>query len=194
VTRPIALACLALGVWMPASAQTLFAPMEPVEKFRYGMRHAVQPTDFIQTAFGSGLAQLRNSPDEWGQGWDAYGERYGSRFAQHLVKRTITTAVQMADGEDPRRIRSTRRGLRNRTVDSVKYSFVAQRDDGTHGFAYSRIIGSYAGGFVSRQWHPERQHTFGARAGAGTLSIGVEVGMSLLNEFLPDVIHKLRRH
>jgi hypothetical protein len=192
VTRIAALPALALALVIAACAQTSFVPMDPGDKMEYGMKAAVRPTDFFQTALGSGIAQWRNAPYEWGQGWDAYGERYASRFAQHLVKRSITSAIQMADGEDPRRIRSERRGLRNRAVDSVKYSFVAQRDDGTRGFAYSRVAGSYAGAFISRQWHPARQHTFTAGVAAGTISLGVEVGMSVLNEFMPDILRKLR--
>ena len=163
------------------------------EKFRYGMTHAVHPTDFFQTALGSGLAQWRNAPYEWEQGWDAYGQRYASRFGQHLVKRAAVLTAQVLDGEDPRRLRSERTGLRNRAVDALKYTFVAQRDNGTRGFAWSRIAGSYAGGFISRAWHPERVRTFGNGLGAGTISLGVETGMSVLNEFMPDIMRKLRR-
>jgi hypothetical protein len=168
-----------------------FIPMSTAAKVRYNLVHAVQPTDFFQTALGSGLAQWRNAPYEWGQGWDAYGTRYGSRFAQHLVKRGVLIAVQSLDGEDPRRIRSERHGLWPRASDAVKYTFVAQRDDGSRGFAYSRVIASYSGGFISRQWHPERLHTFSAGLGAGSLSLGVETGISVLNEFMPDILRKM---
>lgn len=166
--------------------------MSPGEKVHYNLVHAIQPSDFIQTALGSGLAQWRDAPYEWGQGWDAYGHRYGSRFAQHLMKRSVILTVQALDGEDPRRIRSEHEGLWPRVKDAVKFTFVAQRDDGSRGFAYSRVVASYAGGFVSRSWHPQRLHTFPAGLGAGTISLGVETGMSVLNEFLPDILRKLR--
>jgi hypothetical protein len=194
-----ALCCLALYTASSAFAQTLapaFTPMSPGEKVRYNLIHSVQPTDFFQTALGSGLAQWRNAPHEWGQGWDAYGTRYGSRFAQHLVKRAVMLSVQAFDGEDPRRIRSEHTGLWPRTKDAVKFTFVAQRDDGTRGFAFSRVTSSYAGGFISRAWHPRRLHTFPAGVAAGTISLGVETGMSVLNEFMPDILRRvgLRRH
>jgi hypothetical protein len=172
----------------PTAATT---PMTPGEKLRYNMVHSVQLSDFFQTAVGSALAQWRDAPYEWGQGWGAYGHRYGSRFAQHLVKRAVLTGVQMADGEDPRRLRSVRSGIRKRTYDAVKYTFVSQRDDGSLGFAYSRLISCYAAGFISRSWHPSRLHNFAGGMSAGSLSLGVETGMSVLNEFLPDILHKL---
>lgn len=166
--------------------------MTAVEKIEYNLIHSVQPSDFFQTALGSGLAQWRDAPYEWGQGWDAYGTRYGSRFAQHMVKRTVMMATQVLDREDPRRIKSDRRGLWPRTQDAVKYTFVSSRDDGSRGFAYSRVAGAYAGGFISRSWHPSRLHNFPAGVAAGTISLGVETGMSVLNEFMPDILRKLR--
>lgn len=174
------------------TAAPAFTPMSPAEKVRYNLVHAVQPTDFLQTAAGSGLAQWRNAPYEWEQGWDSYGKRYGSRFAQHLVKRAFILGIQAVDGEDPRRIRSEHTGLWPRTKDAIKFTFVAQRDDGSRGFAYSRVVGSYAGGFISREWHPSRLHTFSAGIAAGSLSLGVETGMSVLNEFMPDLMRKFR--
>jgi hypothetical protein len=186
--------CFALSVSTLAYAQTTapaFVPMSPGGKVQYNLIHSVQATDFLQTSLGSGLAQWRNSPDEWGQGWDAYGKRYGSRFAQHLVKRGVILAVQALDREDPRRIRSEHTGLWPRTKDALKFTFVAQRDDGTRGFAYSRVVGSYAGGFISRAWHPQRLHTFPAGVAAGSISLGVETGMSVLNEFMPDILRKV---
>lgn len=169
-------------------------PMLPSEKLYYGLVHSVMPSDFLQTALGSGIAHWRNAPYEWEQGWGAYGKRYGARFSQHLVKRTVTVGLQMMDGEDPRRIRSERHRIWDRAGDALKFTFVAQRDDGSHGFAYSRVIGSYAGGFLSRSWHPERLHTFSNGFAAGTISLGVETGMSVLNEFLPDIKRKLRHN
>jgi hypothetical protein len=165
--------------------------MSPGSKVRYNLVEAVKPTDFLQTALGSGLAQWRDAPFEWGQGWEAYGKRYGSRFAQHLVKRSVMLGIQAVDGEDPRRIRSEHTGLWARTKDAVKFTFVAQKDDGTRGFAYSRVAGSYAGGFISRQWHPQRLHTFSSGLASGSISVGVEAGMSVLNEFMPDILRKM---
>ncbi|MBI3281506.1 MAG: hypothetical protein HYZ57_16880, partial [Acidobacteria bacterium] len=161
------------------------------EKLRYDARHAVQASDFVQTALGSAFAQWRDSPGEWEQGARGYATRYGSRFAQHLVKRSIVFGVQAVNREDPRRIRSERAGFGNRMVDAVKYTFVAQRDDGSRGFAYSRVAGSYGAAFISRRWHPSRLHTFGSGMRAGTVSLGVETGMTVLNEFMPDVLRLL---
>ena len=186
---------LALSLSSLAYAQTpasAFVPMSPGEKVRYNLIHSVKATDFFQTSLGSGLAQWRNAPDEWGQGWDAYGKRYGSRFAQHMVKRGVMLSVQALDGEDPRRIRSEHSGLWPRMKDALKFTFVAQRDDGTRGFTYSRVVSSYAGGFISRAWHPQRLHNFPAGVAAGSISLGVETGMSVLNEFMPDILRKVR--
>jgi len=41
----------------------------------------------------SGIAQAKNDPEEWGQGWGAYGRRYGASFADNSVGTYMTTAI-----------------------------------------------------------------------------------------------------
>jgi hypothetical protein len=156
----------------------------------------IQVSDFVQTAFGAGIGHWRDSPYEWEGNAVGYGRRYASRFGQHLVKRAIVSGVHIIAHEDPRRITSERTGIRNRVIDSVKYTFVVRRDDGSGGFSYSRVVGAYGAGFISRRWHPPRVHTFRDGMLAGTVSLGVDAGTSVLNEFFPNILHvlRLRRH
>ena len=41
----------------------------------------------------SGIAQAKNDPKEWGQGWSAYGKRYGASFADNSIGTFMTTAI-----------------------------------------------------------------------------------------------------
>jgi hypothetical protein len=178
------------------AAGRVYTPMGVEEKLRYDLRHAVQMSDFLQTAFGAGIGHWRDSPYEWEGNAVGYGRRYTSRFAQHLVKRAIVSGVHVIAREDPRRIPSERTGFRNRLIDSLKYTFVARRDDGSAGLSYSRVVGAYGAALISRRWHPPRVHTFGDGMLAGTVSLGVDAGTSALNAFLPDILRvlRVRRH
>ena len=108
-----------------------------------------------------------------GPGMGRVWTRYGSRFAQHLVKRALITATQVIDGEDPRLTSLHRTKLWHRTQDAVNYTFVSRRDDGSRGFAYSRVSGAYARVVISRAWHPSRLHTFFEGLTSGTLGLGL---------------------
>jgi Carboxypeptidase regulatory-like domain len=41
----------------------------------------------------SAIAQARNDPKEWGQGWDAYGKRFGANFADNSIGTYMTVAT-----------------------------------------------------------------------------------------------------
>jgi hypothetical protein len=148
---------------------------------------------FLRAGAGGALAQWRDTPTEWGQGWDSYGVRVASRFGQNLVKQQILFAVQAIDHENPEHLRSHRHGFGNRVKDSIRYTFTSGTDDGKFMPAYSRFIGAYGAAFVSRSWHPARYHTFGSGLKTGTTSLGIDLGMNLLREFWPDVKKRLRR-
>ena len=137
-------------------------------------------------ALGAGWDQLRNYPDEWGQGWDAFGVRMASGFGQHWAKEEIEFGVWAVDHEDPRHRRSGLHGVWPRTRWAVIHTLVARRDDGSSIPAYSRFIGDYGAGFISREWFPTRFHNFQAGFDAGSASLGLDIGMNVLREFAPS--------
>ena len=49
-----------------------------------------------------------NSPKEWGQGWGAFGQRFGSNLAYNGIRQTITYGGSLALGEDTRYFASRR--------------------------------------------------------------------------------------
>src|SRR5580658_9466793 len=56
------------------------------EKLRYDARHLFDIDNLIYAAIGAGLDQLRDRPDQWGQGGGAYAERYASHVGQYLIQ------------------------------------------------------------------------------------------------------------
>jgi hypothetical protein len=150
------------------------------------VERSVEPTEIARVAIGAALDQARTYPTEWGQGWDAFGVRVASGFGQHLIKEQIEFGVWAIDGEDPRHRRSGLHGFWPRTRYAVIHTFVARRDDGGQMPAISRFVGDYGAGFISREWYPSRFHTVQQGFDAGTVSLGIDVGMSVLREFLPE--------
>src|SRR4051812_41140224 len=46
----------------------------------------VGPVPLLGEAAGAGISQWMNSPEEWGQGWNAFGKRYASNLAYNAVR------------------------------------------------------------------------------------------------------------
>jgi len=165
-------------------------PLTLREKYRIALNRSVDPIEFVRIAFGAGIDQARDYPREWGQGWNAFGVRVASGFGQQLVREQIEFGVWAIDREDPRHHRSELHGVWPRTKYAIVHTFVARRDDGSQIPAYSRFIGDYGAGFVSREWYPTRFHNIPQGIDAGSVSLGLDVGLNVAREFMPHwLIH-----
>lgn len=172
----------------PGSASNPPANSEPLtlgEKYKLAIDRSVDPLEIVRIALGATLDQARNYPEEWGQGWDAFGVRVASGFGQHLVKEQIEFGVWAIDHEDPRHRRSGLQGVWPRTRYAVIHTFIARRDDGGSMPAYSRFIGDYGAGFISREWYPARFHDVQQGLDAGSVSLGLDVAINVAREFMP---------
>jgi len=172
------------------SDSTKTEPLTLKEKYRIALSRSVDPIEFLRIAAGAAIDQARNYPEEWGQGWDAFGVRMASGFGQQLVREQIQFGVWAIDREDPRHRRSGLHGVWPRTKYAIVHTFVARRDDGSQIPAYSRFIGDYGAGFVSREWYATRFHHVQQGIDAGSVSLGLDVGLNVAREFIPHwLIH-----
>ena len=55
----------------------------------------VGPVPLLGEAAGAGINHWMNTPEEWGQGWGAYGKRYGSNLAYNAIRQTIGESLKM---------------------------------------------------------------------------------------------------
>ena len=75
----------------------MVGPTEPsnlTEKKRFHLYvvSTAGPVPLLGEAVGAAIGQWENTPEEWGQGWSAYGKRYGSNLAYNAVRQTSPTA------------------------------------------------------------------------------------------------------
>jgi hypothetical protein len=78
-------------------------PLSSGQKFRLATASVFDWAAFPFNGVLSGIAQAKNDPDAWGQGWDAYAKRYGASFADNSIGTYMTTAIfPSLLHEDPR--------------------------------------------------------------------------------------------
>ena len=65
-------------------------PLTRKEAFEAYVLSTVGPVPILGEAAGAGIGQWMNSPEEWGQGWGAYGKRFGSNMGYNALRQTIT--------------------------------------------------------------------------------------------------------
>jgi hypothetical protein len=133
-----------------------------------------------------------NTPEEWGRSWSGIGKRYLEREADVAISSTIEAGAGAMWGEDPRYVRSGRRGLWPRTRYALKTVFLAQRRDGHLAPAWGRYAGNVFNNVIENTWLPPSATTAGQtvfRSASGFLG---RAGGNLFDEFWPDVMRHFK--
>jgi hypothetical protein len=148
------------------------------------------PIPLLGEAVGAGVSQWENSPKEWGQGWGAYGERFGSNLAYNAVRQTITYGTSIAFHEDNRYFASHKHGFWARTGYAVLSTVTARHPDGREAFSVSSVTGIVGASAISSTWGPQSwQGVENISKNAG-VSFATTAAFNIVREFLPDLLHR----
>lgn len=154
-------------------------------------------SDYFTFPFIGALAaidQANNSPTSWGQGWGAYGKRYGASFADNGIGTYMSTAIFPSMlHEDPRYYQMREGTFRQRAYHAVNRLFVTRTDSGKTRFNYSEVFGNAAAAAFSNVYHAPDDRTFGRNAGTLGMLIMWDGVSNELKEFWPDIRRKVFR-
>ena len=168
-------------------------PMTSSQKFRLA---TAQVTDYFAFPFNAALAgidQAKNSPESWGQGWGAYGKRFGATFADNSIGTFMTTAIFPSMlKEDPRYYRLAEGKTSRRIWYPIERLFVTRTDHGGDRFNVSELAGNSLAAGLSNFYHAREDRT--AARNIETLGmLFMWDGLSNeLKEFWPDIRRKFR--
>ncbi len=170
-----------------------FVPMTPKERFAFYLRRTYGIESIFESAAGAGIDQADNTPKEWKQGAEAYGDRFGSLYAVHVIRGTLEYGASAALREDNRYVRSRETGFCKRSRHAIASTVIARDEAGHKHFAYSRFGSAAGAAFISRLWQPRSTDSAGDAAEQFGFTIGVDVGGNLVREFWPDVKQHFRK-
>ena len=165
-----------------------FTPMNQRGRNQLFLQTMINPLSFVRVAFSAGLDQWNNKPSEWGQGSDAYGQRYANIFGQYTIQRTMSFAMSSALDEDNRYFNSGKRDFLPRTWYAIESGVLARHRDGHRSFSFSQAGGTAAGAFLARLWLPPSQDKISNAAISFGISSAANIGSAVVKEFIPDVI------
>ena len=163
-----------------AEPASKFRPLSQQERRNIYFKSMVNPFMYVKAAFSSGIDQGNDKQREWEQGASGYGKRYANIVGQYAIQRTVTWGMSSALHEDNRYFVSGKKGFWPRTNYALLSGIVARRDDGSRRFSFSQVGGVAAGAFLASTWLPPSQSSAGAAASNFGISIGVNIGMSVV--------------
>ncbi len=169
-------------------------PMTTGQKFRTATASVFDYFAFPFNAALAGIAQANNSPESWGQGWGAYGKRYGSSFADNSIGTYMTVAIFPSIlKEDPRYYQMGKGGFKKRAWHGVNRLFVTRTDAGDTRFNYSEALGNATAAAFSNVYHAPEDRTVGSNFKTYGMLYMWDGLSNEMKEFWPDIRRKVFR-
>ncbi len=185
-------------------------PLTSGQKFKAVARGSFDPIQIVWYAALSGICQAENCEPGFGQGWEAYGKRYGAYAADGTIENFFVGAIFPSMlHQDPRFFQSGKGSFWHRTEYAVSRAFVTRTDSGHSQFNYSEVFGSAVASAISTySYHPHPgyhpipgknvPYVASDRTLKNTASVwGTQVGYDtitfVVKEFWPDIRRKLKK-
>jgi len=140
------------------------------------------------------IGQARNTDPSYGQGFQGYGKRFGTFFADTGIGTLMTTSVfPTVLRQDPRYFQLGTGATWHRTTYSVSRIFVTRGDSGKLQFNYSEIVGNAVAAGISSTYHPQDQRTLGNTLSIWGTSVMLNTVCNVAKEFRPDIRRKIHK-
>jgi len=163
----------------------------PYDRFHEFIHNTVKSPAFHIEAFGAALIdQTNHFPKEWDDGDQAFLKRNAARFGQAFVASVIEAGAAEAVSYHVGYERCGCSGGVRRLGHVVVHTFVVRHVDGHIVLNTPFLVSRYASAAVARAWYPESYKGSDVVV-QGTFSLGSAVGLNLLDEFGPDLLHVL---
>lgn len=176
----------------PLSADA-YVPITAPGRIRWIVDGTIGPRSLGVGVLG-GLWQTGfNTPEEWGRTPSGFGKRYLEREADVAISNSIEAGLGAIWGEEPRYIRSGRRGIRPRVGYALKTAFLTQRRDGRLAPAWGRYAGNVFNNLIENTWLPPSVTTPSQTAIRSLEGMGTRILGNLWEEFWPDVRNHFKK-
>jgi hypothetical protein len=167
-------------------------PLTTGQKFRLATAGVFDWGAYPFNGILSGIAQAKNDPKEWGQGWDAYGKRYGASFADNSIGTYMTTAIfPTLLQEDPRYYQLGNGRFAHRAYHAINRLFVVRTDSGHERFNFSESAGNAVAAAISNAYHVPEDRTASRNLTTFAFLIMYDGLDNELKEFWPDIRRKV---
>jgi Carboxypeptidase regulatory-like domain len=159
------------------------APLTAKMKFQLALKVSTDPVTAIGVALVSASKQAGNTPN-YGQGWGAYGERFGATAADGFTDVMIGGAILPSLlHQDPRYFYQGAGTTTSRMRHAVLSAFIAKGDNGKWQPNYSTVGGDLASAGIANLYYPRSNRGVGLVFGNFALGTAERISANLAEEF-----------
>ena len=171
-------------------------PAEPLDvkaKLNFHARNTFAPLSLAGLAAYAAVLQQANAPEEWKQGAEGYGKRFGTMVAWSGIHGALAFGLDSTLHQDPRYFRSSDKGFWRRSGHALRGTILTRTDRGGETLSTWRLGADYGSAFLSNMWYPARLNTVRLGFIQGSVTLAFDLAGNLASEFWPDVKRKVLR-
>src|SRR5690348_615270 len=174
--------------------QKTLPPLTVGQKYRLASASVFDYFMYPFAGFLAAMDQANNSPQSWGQGWGAYGKRFGMEFADNGTGTFMTEAIYPSLlREDPRYYQQGTGGFNSRMFHSINRLIVTRTDSGHKRFNFSEIFGNASAAAISNIYHAPEDRTASRNLKTFGMLMMWDGVSNEMKEFWPDIRRKVFR-
>ena len=164
-------------------------------KFKLAAEGSFDPYEFAINFLTAAKDQAENNNSAWGQGWAAYGKRYGTDFANQLTENVMAGGVYPSlFREDPRYFQLGIGTFKHRFLYAVTRLIVTRTDSGHATFNFSEFCGDATATAMGNIYIPASNRSASSSAGTFTTQLFLDGLGNELKEFWPDIRRWITRN
>ncbi len=171
----------------------VFQPLIQKQRNDIFAKSLINPVWYLKGTASAAMNQWQDIPEPWEQGASGYGKRFADIMGQYAIKKTVMFGLESLLHEDNRYFGSGKKGFWPRTGYALSSGILARHDNGKRYPSASLLIGFGSAAYVSRLWQPAGARSTGDAASSFGISMGWNIGLGVVKEFLPDLLRPLFR-
>lgn len=182
------------GAYIPKEVPVI--PLNGKQRYQLFIRQSfTTPGIYIKTGFFAIHDQVENSPPEWGDGFEGFAKRVGTRQAQFLLQNSFTSLGNAMVGWEPRYDRCKCDGFWPRTRHAIVRNFVTYDRSEKHlRPQLMPYIASFGSGVIAATWQPGNPNYLVKGYQSAVTQVWVGSLIHVLGEFAPDITRKLKKN
>jgi hypothetical protein len=161
-------------------------PLTNAKKFKLFVNQSISPPYVVVAAASAAIDQSRDVPEGYGQGWGAYGGRFGANMARGSSSSFFGTFLFAALlHEDPRFFPQSNPSLWRSLKHSTQRIVVTRNDSGTDVFNTSGVLGPLAAEALANTYLPASEQTVGRTLARFGIDLAWRVGGNMFKDYWP---------
>jgi hypothetical protein len=167
-------------------------PLGTGGKFELFVNQSISPAYIMAAAVGAAFSQARNVPEAYGQGWGAYGNRFGEDMARASSDSFFSTFVFASMlHQDPRFFPQSDPSILGSVKYSLKRLVITRNDAGYDVVNTSGLLGPFAAEGLANAYLPASEQTVGNTMERVATDFGWRFAGNMFRNYWPKLFRSL---